>query len=353
MKSNLPKPTPNTGQVPRLDPSEFGIALLIVMFVVALASIIVVNLTYSAYLAGRLNNATLRSLQAEYLLKSAVNFARVLIQEDTTTEDSSQDLWAGFISGQAIPLELLDIKEPGMSIEIEITPEETKIPLREILTREGGEVNKKWRGVIARLFKNLGFDEDNQGDHTYIFKDKIFNADDLVTLLIDYQDADSESYDDQGEFTSGYENEVPEGVFSNRRLKRIGELANIPGFTPSRVRQLTPLVTVFGVGRININLAPRVILQSLHEDITDSHVEAIMDFRRSQPFDDSNKNTELRSILGDDIYNDILTLVDVKSRWFQVLAKVDYGTSTYFMRSFVSKADQGELPVIRSVELFM
>lgn len=346
--SNLSNKSPRS----KRSAQETGIALLMAIFIVALASIIVVDLAYSGYLGSRLSAVTTRSLQAEYLLKSAVNFARAIIKEDNTPEDAPQDTWASFISGQPVPLELLGIQGSGILVSIEITPEEAKFPLRSILTRSGGEVDKKWRDAALRLFKKLGFDDDkDELDQTKQFSDRHFISDELVALLIDYMDADNDSYDDPA-FAQGVEGDLSEEIFANDRIKRVGELANIPGFTPSRLRKLTPLVTVFGRGVVNINLAHSYVLQSLHEDIDQSQADAIIAFRKEQPFDDNNRRDELANIIGEDTYNDISSMLDVRSRWFQVLAKVDYGTSVYFMRAYLSKADEGELPVIRSVELF-
>jgi general secretion pathway protein K len=330
-----------------------GIALILVLFLIALASIVVLGLTHSSYLAGRLNQAATRSLQAEYLLKSAINVARAIIGEDTTPEDSMEDLWAPFMATQTVDAAMLGLSEPGLRIQLEITPEESKFPIREILTRDNGAVSDKWRDAAAKLFADLGFDNDEtEVEQSRYFAKRHFKAQELVAMLIDYMDADKDSYGGDGSFSGGFESMLPEDLFPNVRMKRVGELGNIPGFTPKRRRVLMPLLTVFGNSRININLAPPVIIQSLHSEITSSHVDAIVEYRNSQPFDDQSKNSELQNILGSTIRDEILTMIDIKSRWFQVIAKVDYGTSSYFMRAYLSKSEDGELPAIRSVELF-
>lgn len=328
-----------------------------VLFIVALCSIIVINLTYSSYLESRLSNASIKSLQAEYLLKSTINFARILVKEDTSPQvDGPADIWAKFSLGQAIPVsEYLGITEPGLNIEIEIQAEEAKIPLRGILTGDSAsaKVNKKWRDAVMRYFQSLNFDQDGQKDHTNTFPNRVFNAEELVAVLVDYMDKDSDSYQDD-DFTPGVEGSLEADFFPNRRIRRIGELQTIPGFTPLRMRQLTPTTTVFRNNRININLANANIIKSLHEDITDAEVELIEEFRnREEPFNNQNLRTELTNILGEEVYNDISSMITVKSRWFQVTAKVDYGTTSYFMRSYISRSnDPNELPRIRSVELF-
>lgn len=334
--------------------SEKGMALILVTFLVALASIIVLNLTYSTFISARMSSMVERSLQAEYMLKSAVNFARVMIREDLTPEDGVQDFWGKFSNGAAVPLDLLGIKQPNTSIELEIRPEESKFPIRSILPINGGDADKNWRGALARLFRDLGFDDDSQEvDHTGHFPNRHFNSEELVSILIDYMDQDKDSYDPD-DFSKGIESDLPEGTFPNARLGRVGELKAIPGFTPNRMRKLEPLITVFGVGVVNINLAPSSVLKALSEDISDTNIEAIIEFRKSPegPFTFENRKEKLENIIGATIYDKIGPMTTVEGKWFQVLAKVDYQISTYFMRAFISRDKAGSLPVIRSLELF-
>ena len=332
-----------------------GLALILVIFVVALASTIVVNLAYNTMISARSNAMTVKSLQAEYILKSAINVARVLIKNDDTREDTGQDLWAKFKNGVEIPVQLLGINVPNIKIWLEIRPEESKLPLRSLLPTLGGKPDVRWRGILSRLFESLGFNDDEEKDHTKIYDDRVFTSDELVAILIDYMDRDQDSYD-SGDFASGIEGDprIPKGKFPNTRIRRIGELSTIPGFTPARLRKLLPFITTFGNSRININLAPKQVIRALHEDLDDSQIDQIIEFRDSEdgPFTPQNRKEELSDIIGEDIYNEISSIISVESRWFQILSKVDYGTSSYFMRAYIYESEAGELPVIRSVELF-
>ncbi len=339
--------------------SERGMALLMVVFVIALCSIIVVNLSQSSFRESRINNAALKRVQAEYLLKSAINFARVLISKDSSQDvDSPKDVWATFLKGQAIPVpEVLGINEPGLNIEMEIQAEDQKFPIRGLLA--GQSVNKKLRDALVRLFKSptLDFDNDtNEVDHTKLFPGRHLKSEELVSLLIDYMDSDSESYSDpDGDFIEGLEGELPENTFANSSIKRIGELATIPGFTPGRLRKLDPLITVFASNQINVNLAPPVILRAVL-DIDDDVVGLILQKRESdEPIKNINLDLFDDQVMSSTDYSVYGSLLRTNTQWFQILAKVDYGTSTYFMRSYVSRtqsSDSTQLPIIRSVELF-
>ncbi len=331
--------------------NERGVALILVLALVALSTILITQLTYSTSLDMRLHLMAKRSLEAEYLLKSAVNFGRSILKEDTSPEDAAQDTWATFRDGLEIPKELLQVDDPSVRVELEIRPEESKLPIRSLVS--GQSVNKKWRDVFVRLFQELGFDDDNEEDNSGLFPGKVFTSDQMVANLIDFMDKDQESYRDD-DFVSGIESSgVPEGTFPNRHIRWLGELNSVPGFTRQRVRMITPFITSYGNGRrININLAPRLVLRVLHPDIDEAAVDAIIEFREAQAFDNQNRKTELTPIVGESIYNEITSMIDVQSRWFQLLAKVDYGASTTFMRAYVSQGDSGELPIVRISEIF-
>jgi type II secretory pathway component PulK len=97
-------------------------ALILVIFMVALASTILIALTDSTYVAMRLNSATEKRVKAEYILKSAVNVAQVLIKNDTTAYDSpTEDAWMQFRDGQEVPGEMIGLKEPNVRISMQVS----------------------------------------------------------------------------------------------------------------------------------------------------------------------------------------------------------------------------------------
>jgi hypothetical protein len=90
-------------------------ALIMIVFMIALASAILISLTDSTYVAMRLNGAAEQRIKAEYILKSAVNVAQVLIKSDLTNfDDPTQDAWMIFVEGREVPGELLAIPEPNI-----------------------------------------------------------------------------------------------------------------------------------------------------------------------------------------------------------------------------------------------
>lgn len=333
--------------------SSRGVALILVMLIVALASIMVVNLTYSTHLDSQTSAMIRRGLQAEYLLKSAVNFARTLLKEDTSPEDAPQDSWAQFVNGMEVPPALLGISEPNIRIALEIRPEESRLPLQVVAYTGAREL--LLRDATVRLFQELQFDVDNnERDQTGLFPDRHFMAQELVAVLIDYMDADDTNYS-SGNFAQGVEEELPEEeAFPNAQITRVGELAAVPGFTPARLRLLMPFITVRGSTHVNINTAPRLVLQSLDDSITESQVSDIIAFRESEggPFTSQSWKSDLDSIIGEPARSKIEAIITTQSRYFQVLSKVDYGMTSYFMRAVLFQQTDGQLPEVKSVELF-
>ena len=134
---------------------EQGVALIMVIFMVVLCSAILVSLSDSTYTAMRINRTTEQRVKAEYIMKSAVNFARVLIQNDATEfDDPSRDDWMQFQEGREVPGELVGISEPNVRISLMIAPENSKIPLVEVVQSTG--VDKAWRDVLVSLFHLFG-----------------------------------------------------------------------------------------------------------------------------------------------------------------------------------------------------
>lgn len=344
---------------PRKVAHERGVALVLVIFVVALASILVVNLAYSTYIGARLNAGVQRSVQAEYYLKSALNLARLLIRADHTADDDPNDPWWLFLEGVPIPAEMLGLSVPNLRVQLEIRPEESKLPLRAV-NPTGGTPDPVWLDVFTRLFQELGFDSDGEKDVTGLTSQVEFGSKEMLANLIDYVDQDTTSYN-VGQYR-GIESDLKSGTFPNTQLTRVEELAAVPGFTPARVQKLLPLVTVRGQGlQLNINTAPKRLIAVLHANFTPANADQIDQFRRgpSGPFKRGG-GTGVQSQLQQAGVNsqdaqEIDRLILTGSVVFQVLAKVDYETSNYFLRAYVRRDTNTinpQLPQVLSVELF-
>jgi type II secretory pathway component PulK len=235
-----------------------------------------------------------------------------------------------------------------VQVWLEIRPESSKLRLSNLVPT-GQAPDTRWVEVFTKLFVDLGFDDDGEEEQNPPFRGRNFRAEELVANLIDYQDRDSESQ------PLGIERDLPEGTFANSHIRDINELRAIPGFTPNRIRRLMPYVTAVGEQRVNVNFAPPLVLRALHDSMTDPVVAQIVAFREGPdgPIETHAQQATLTNFISNDDYSELSPLIDTRSNWFQVVAKVEYvGAARYYLRATVFREGTGTLPIITSVELY-
>ncbi len=339
---------------------EHGVALIMTLLVIALASALTVYIGSTTYFNARLHESFVQRTQAEFILKSALNVARVLIAQGSGSADPPPDSWGPLTQGIQTDASVIGIDTPNVVLGLEVTGIESKISLTRLQYKPGQtDASERlfvlWRDVLTRLFENLGFDADNEKDLEGPFKDQFFDSKALVANIIDYMDADYQSYQDS-EF-QGIEGNLKKGTFPNKPIKRIVELNSVPGFTPARIRKLTPYVTAEESLSININLANTTILKALDPSIDDEAAQTIIEYARGEegPFDSTKIKQVLPSLMPD--YDNLANILSTRSLVLQVIAKVQYGTSKYFLRAFLEKPSRPggsnkELPEIKRMEFF-
>jgi len=339
---------------------ERGVALIMVIFMIAIASALLISLTSSTYTSMRLNRAAEQRIRAEYILKSAVNLAQVLIKNDTTQyDDPVQDAWMKFIDGTEVPGELVGISEPNVRISLLIASEQGKIPLLSVVNTSG--VDPTWRNVLVALFKNLGFDNPatvKQSNPTT--SQKIYSSEEMVANLIDYLDRDKDNYSASGFPAQGCEGNLPMGEeFRNDgRMESIAsELGAIPGFTPSRIQLLIPFVHIdSGPKTININAADERVLNALIQGIDpsaspDEASKLIACRNPANGFFNQNYASQITGCIDPNVANLIKPKLSPSGNTFSVISKVDYGLNT-FMASATLRARNGRLPSLENLIIY-
>jgi type II secretory pathway component PulK len=333
-----------------------GVALIIVLSMVTLLSIVILSTTKATYVSSKNSTIGINRTKAEYILKSGLNIARVFIASSKAEYDPPRDSWGRFTKGTDVPQELLGITDPNLRLGLEITCEDSKMlihPLKNIQTLgSGNPVYLRWREFLKNLFDILGFQNDNEMVRAGQFKGRQFKSEELVANIIDYLDEDKNSYND-GVF-KGIEGDLVDVEFPNKnKLNNIEELANIPGFTPNRIRILSPYLSTVEANYININLASTQVLRALDNALDENGAQAIVNYALGEegPFTPQKAREILPDMLPDfnGLYTNILV---VKCQFLQVIGKVQYGDSRFFMRSVLKKDPGGDLPVVVKFELF-
>jgi type II secretory pathway component PulK len=344
--------------------SEKGVALLLVIFMIVLASALLASLAESTYVTMRLNSAAERRVRAEYVLKSAVNFAQVLIKNDVTPyDDPVQDAWMVFSNEQEIPGQLLGLNEPNVKITLLISSEAGQLPIGKLLSATGTP-NQQYIEIFARLFKTLGLDQPskntigNPGPAGQ--PQRVFTAEELVANIVDYLDTDTQSFQMPSLSAAfrGMEEELPpEAALRNQGSfdSLVSELGAVPGFTPDKVQKLLPFIANTNLSSVNVNAAPVEVIMALSPLMTQQIAEQIVAFRNPQnggPYTSDMRN-QLTAIAGANVINPIASILSPQGSYFEVIAKVDYGTSTFMASAELQKnPGSGRLPTRRSFQMY-
>ncbi|HOV77084.1 MAG TPA: type II secretion system minor pseudopilin GspK [Sedimentisphaerales bacterium] len=110
----------------------------------------------------------------------------------------------------------------------------------------------------------------------------------------------------------------------NRPLDTVEDLRWIRGVTPEAFHRLRPYLTCFGDGRINVNTAPKLVLQSLSEQMDGAVAQMILNQRRLKPFENV---AQLRALPGmtDNLYRTIKDRICVRpqERFYRVLSRAN------------------------------
>lgn len=361
----------NAPQAATQPHSERGVALLLAIFMIALSAILLVSLADSTYVTMRLNSATERRVQAEYILKSAVNFARVLIKNDITPDkdDPTQDAWMQFSGdGREIPGEMLGLPDQNVRITLSIGSLTGKFPIQGLLN-QSGEPDKKFIEILKRLLDNLGFNNPTTAGSSSsaisgasAATPRAFSTEQLVANIVDYLDTDQTSFSLPGlpNTYQGIEGELdPDAPLRNdRRFDSLAsELALVPGFTSAQVKQLLPHLANSKHAKININFASAELIQALDPNISKLDADKIVQFRTpggGGPFTANDLSQQLNGLVDPTVAQNISSMLSANTKRFQIIAKVDYGTSVFMASAEldISGRSAGKPPDLKALMLY-
>jgi general secretion pathway protein K len=124
----------------------------------------------------------------------------------------------------------------------------------------------------------------------------------VVPCLIDWIDADDEvthlpfiQRENRGAEDGHYETLSPPRHCRNRPLDTVDDLLWVKGVVPKSLDRLRPYLTCVGDGKININAAPKLVIQSLSEQMDGALAQMILNQRRLRPFENP---AQLRDLPG-------------------------------------------------------
>lgn len=262
-----------------------GMALLLVLVVVALLTSLLTDLAFSTMVDMRLTETFRDSTRAYYLAKGGINAGRMILQADKNRYDSLDETWSKGVINYPVG---------EGSVTIQIDDQDGKLAINSLVLG-----NNPQAIMIDRFYRFLdGMELDKQADPA-----------ELTAALIDWLDMGDDPFteihtDGQSLPVAGAEDIYYQSLSQpyhckNGPLETLEELSLIKGFTPEIVRQISPHLAVNGAVAVNINTASAEVLMALDLQISREAAQTIIDYRRTEPI---KKVAQLEEVLPTAVY---------------------------------------------------
>ncbi len=254
-----------------------GMALLLVLVIVALLSALLIEFSFSSLVDLRATETFRDRSKAYYLARGGVEAARMMLQDDDNDYDHPTELWAN---------ELVNIPAGDGDVSIRISDLSGKFNVNYVADQRGNPLPGYHR-FVALCREVLPVDPVQAGE----LADALvywFNADKTVATPDDAYYAELDPpYSRRGE-----------------KLAAVDELQMVRGFSPEYYRALAPYLRVVGEERINLNSAPPEILYAWQFSAAEGNIaiildrqdiEAVVNYRQTTPFE---QLSDLESVEG-------------------------------------------------------
>lgn len=303
-----------TGMVGR----ERGVAVVMALVTVALATTAATTMLYRAHVWARDLELTADAAQARQSAMATVALASAVLLDDgrRTTVDHVRSAWSAPLSPGPV--------EGGM-VEARIVDQQGLFNLNNLLRH--GSVDSaavaRYRTLLTLLRLPV----------------------ELADSLTDWMDADIVKVSRFGAEDEEYLRQSPPGRAANRALADVGELARIKGYTDEVVAGLRPFVSALpDRTAINVNTAPAEVLAAVIEGLTLAEARAMVAQRNPVYFKDvadfrarSPRGEELKVGEG---------LVTVTSSHFRVTVSARRGDVRVRAQASLFRAQRGSWPVM-------
>lgn len=291
--------------------SQRGVALVMAIIVVAIGTMIAVNLIWRGTLDLRRTESALAADQGLMYVQGAEAWAADILRQDLVDSPESDHL------GEQWAIELPPLPVDGGSITGRLEDLQGRFNLNNLIAADGKE-NALARREFERLLVSVEADPA------------------LAGAVIDWLDPDTELRFPSGGEDVVYSDADPPYRTANSVITSTSELMAIDGFDRDTYRRLAPYITVLPSGtRLNVNTASDVVLASLSDDIDIATATSLIEQRGEAEFVDINSTFEGL------VEPDVLQEIDGVSQHFLLTATVTLGKNQLTMRSVLQRDRSG------------
>jgi general secretion pathway protein K len=304
-------------------PAQRGIALITAVLMVALATILAVEVGFRGFLDQR-RSGTLFALDLAYEVALgaeawAADFLKQDLQESQT--DHLGETWAR-------PLPPLPIDGGGI-VEGRLEDMQGRFNINNLVTPEGA-ANEAAVKQLERIFSTLDIEPT------------------WATAIADWIDIDTQPGFPDGAEDSVYTGQDPPHLTANMPVTRVSELMVLPGFGAERFARVRPFLAALPVGtKLNVCTAPGVVLDSLSEGTSEFGIDPKnLEARRKDACFPTLE--DLRGALGDATFAELQNSLTESSSYFRATAWVTIGTTEFTLYSLLARSAGSVRPVLRS-----
>jgi general secretion pathway protein K len=300
-----------------------GVALITAVLMVALATILAVNVIYRGMLDQRRAGTLFALDQAFEVALGAEAWAADVLQRDQ--QQSQGDNYA---ENWAKPLPPLPVE--GGTVSGRLTDLQGRFNLNSLVFADG-TTNPDAVQRLARILVSLDLEPG------------------WASTMADWIDEDTQPGFPDGAEDTVYTGQNPPYLAANMPITRASELLSMPGFGPERYAKLKPFVTALPVGTaLNVCTAPGIVLDALSENVREFGLnpEDLAKRREAGCFPTLN---DLRGALGDADYNKVKDSISESSNYFGATVWVTIGTTDFTLYSLLVRGQGGLVrPQLRS-----
>ncbi|XID75899.1 type II secretion system minor pseudopilin GspK [Alkanindiges sp. WGS2144] len=228
--------------------TQQGVALLTILFMVVIASIMVMGILNQQQRMVREGSILLRQDQAWVYAKSGEYFLSELLvnyAKNSKDNDNLSEQWAQ-------PLPAFPVEDGSVSGRL--IDQSSKFNLNNLY--HDGKPDKEAFELFQRLLKRVGLPAD------------------LAESVLDWQDPDDVVTGAMGAEDSFYLGQQPAYLAANRPFIQVEELRQVRGFDLRNYNLIAPYVTAVPYfSPINVNTAPAMLLSALSDDLQLNQVQ--------------------------------------------------------------------------------
>ena len=318
-----------------------GVALIIALILVALATILATKLSFDGFLEQRRTVGMLAAEQALHFGLGAEALAADVLIQDLQNSASATILaapWAQATKPLPITPENNPEGEPIGTLQGALEDMQGRFNLNSLarLGKDGKTEDPLPLQQFQRLLASVGVEPRWAG------------------LVRDWIDPDDVVSDPDGAEDAVYTSQTPPYRTGNWPMMSASELMNLPGFGADRYRKIAPYVTALPNANtaINICTAPALVLESLVDGLSgewSGNPAVLADGRKNGCFPDKTTFTNVAtSFAGQQAMLNIGSQIDTKSSYFQLTTRVTLGTTQFTLYSLLQRGSSKVIPLLRS-----